>query len=114
MAEDSKRRVTQKERDEQLAKRLSQQQATASLLETPFSHAEAKQAIGALMDAPFSHRRVNVRYPYRDDVHHWVLRAEEARTIAKAMQDSFNRRLMLSIAEAYEALGRRLSDDALT
>jgi hypothetical protein len=61
---------------------------------------------------------INVRYPYRDDVGHWVMRAEETRMIAEEMQDSFNRRLMLSIAEAYESIRRRaaqrLSDDALT
>jgi hypothetical protein len=97
LAEDSKRPVTQKERNEQLA-----------------MHAEAKQVVDRLMEAPFSHTRVSVRYPYRDDLRHWEMRAEEARMIAPTMKDPFNRRLMLSIAEAYETLGRRLSDDALT
>src|SRR6516165_9409104 len=97
LAEDSQRRVPQKERDEQLAK-----------------HAEAKQVIKRLMEAPFSHARVSVRYPYRDDLRHWEMRSEEARMIAPTMKDPFNRRLMLSIAEAYETLGRRLSDEAPT
>jgi hypothetical protein len=61
---------------------------------------------------------INVRYHYRHDVGHWVMRAEEARIIAEEMQDPDTRRLMLSIAETYESLGRRaarrLSDDAQT
>jgi hypothetical protein len=60
---------------------------------------------------------IKVRHPYRDDVGHWVMRAEEARTIAEDMQDSEMRRLVLSIAETYDSLGRRaaqrLSETAL-
>jgi hypothetical protein len=61
---------------------------------------------------------IKVRYAYRDDVAHWVMRAEEARTIAEDMQDSDTRRLMLSVAETYESLARRaaqrLSEAAVT
>jgi hypothetical protein len=47
----------QKERDEQEARRSRQQQATTSLLDTPFS-TDAKQVIDKLIKAPFSRVRV--------------------------------------------------------
>jgi hypothetical protein len=53
LSKDAERLQTQKERDEQGAKRLRQQQAASSLLDAPFSHANAEQAI----EAPFSHTR---------------------------------------------------------
>jgi hypothetical protein len=53
LSSDAKGLVTQKERDEEKeAKRLRQQRATASLLDTP-----SKKAIDALMDTPFSRAR---------------------------------------------------------
>jgi hypothetical protein len=57
LAKDADRLKTEKERDEEVAKRHRRQQATASLIATPFSHARAQQAIEALMDAPFSQTR---------------------------------------------------------
>jgi hypothetical protein len=51
------RLVTQKERDEEAASRLRRQQATASLIATPFSDARTQQARAALTEAPFSHAR---------------------------------------------------------
>jgi hypothetical protein len=57
LSKDADGLVTQKERDEEEANRLRRQQATASLVATPFSHPQAQQAIEALMEAPFSHAR---------------------------------------------------------
>jgi hypothetical protein len=37
---------------------------------------------------------------------HWLLRAEEARTLADQMHDPATRRTMLSIAASYEKLAR--------
>ena len=57
LSKDADGLVTQKERAEEEANRLRRQQATASLVATPFSHARAQQAIEVLMDAPFSYAR---------------------------------------------------------
>jgi hypothetical protein len=57
LSTNANRLVTQKERDEKVANRRAQQQAAASLLDAPFSHASAEQAIEALMEAPFSRAR---------------------------------------------------------
>jgi hypothetical protein len=41
---------------------------------------------------------------FRDDPHHWLERAEEARTLAEGMDTSQNKAIMLGVAETYELL----------
>lgn len=41
------------------------------------------------------------------DARHWQMRASEARAVASGLDDAEARRMMLEIAESYEALARR-------
>jgi hypothetical protein len=47
-----------------------------------------------------------------NDSDHWRVRAEEARILARQMDDSASKDTMLRIAEDYERLARRADDRA--